>query len=374
MSKYRFNIIDRQAIHEAHERKCFYCGEIVYFSELQIDHIIPETLLDKEDDYKALVKRLSLPNSFNINSYYNWVPTHSKCNNRKSGELFQDSAIIFYLDLARRKVAKVLSLVKKINKRLESDTLLTTISFALAENIIEFSDIQDVIKEYDAQSEQFRLHSELEFIDRIYRNWINQNDFSELMVLPVKTGSTENEGLVLTHPYDSTIQFTVRSCHEYFEYTDKGYYPYSNYSIKMSAFFKRTCGLIQALKYATIPSLSYISEQNVSIKNYELLPLSLLESFAPDTSELIKSLPNATIKDWIEEGQIKIVKEFENGFQLEISGEGFMMIELLRADLNNDNIEDMLVFCYNYATEGTFGFGYTTKLSRKGVEKMFEKI
>ena len=89
MSKYRFNIIDRQAIHEAYERKCFYCGEIVYFRELQIDHIIPESLLDKEDEYKALVKRLSLPNSFNINSYYNWVPTHSKCNNRKVVNYFK---------------------------------------------------------------------------------------------------------------------------------------------------------------------------------------------------------------------------------------------------------------------------------------------
>lgn len=374
MSKYRFNIIDRQAIYESHERKCFYCGEIVYFRELQIDHIIPETLLDKEDEYKALVKRLRLPNSFNINSFYNWVPSHSKCNNRKSGELFQDSAIIFYLDLARRKVATVLSLVKKINKRLESDKLLTTISFALAENLIEFSDIQNVIKEYDAGSEQFRLHSELEFIDRIYRNWINQNDFTELMVLPVKTGSSENEGLVLTHPDDSTIRFTVKNCQEYFEYTDKGYYPYTNYSIKMSAFFNRTCGLIQEIKHATIPSLSYISEQNVSIKNYELLPLSLLESFNPDTRELIENLPNATFKDWIDIGQIKIIEEFENGFHLEISGEGFMMIELLRADLNNDNIEDILVFCYDYATEGTFGFGNTTKLSRKGVEKLFEKI
>jgi len=374
MSKYRFNIIDRQAIYEAYEKKCFYCGEIVYFRELQIDHIIPETILDKEVEYKALVKRLRLPNSFSVNSYYNWVPAHSKCNNRKSGELFQDSAIIFYLDMARRKVTTVLSLVKKINKRLESDKLLTTISFALAGNLIKFSDIQNVIKEYDTRSEQFRLHSELEFVDRIYRNWINQNDFTELMILPVKTGSSENEGLVLTHPDDSTIKITARNCQEYFEYTDKGYYPYTNYSIKMSAFFNRTCGLIQALKYATIPSLSYISEQNVSIKNYELLPLSLLESFSPDTSELIESLTNATFKDWIDDGQITIIKEFGNGFQLEISGEGFMMIELLRADLNNDNIEDVLVFCYDYATEGTFGFGYTTKLSRKGADKMFEKI
>jgi hypothetical protein len=71
---------------------------------------------------------------------------------------------------------------------------------------------------------------------------------------------------------------------------------------------------------------------------------------------------------------MKIVKEFENGFQVEISGEGFMMIELLRADLNNDDIEDILVFCYDYATEGTLGFGYTTKLSRLGADKMFEKI
>lgn len=368
------NIIDRQAIYEAYERKCFYCGELIYFRELQIDHIIPETLLDKPEQYKALAKRISLPTTFEINSYQNWVPAHSKCNNRKSGELFPDSAIIFYLDLAKRKVKTIESLVRKISNRLQSETLLTTISFAVAEHLIAFSDIKDVIKNYDDKSQQFCLYSELEFVDRVYRNWINQNDFTELLLLPVKTGSSENEGLILCHPDNSTIKQTVRNCKEYFEFTDKGYYPYTTYSIKMSAFFERTCGLIQALKSASIPTLSYISESNVSITNFELMPLSIIDSFNPDTSELIESLPGKTFKDWIDEGRMTIIEKFEYGFHIEFEGEGYMMIEMIRADLNDDNIEDVLVFCYDYATEGTLGFGYTTKLTRTGVNKMFERI
>lgn len=50
------------------------------------------------------------------------------------------------------------------------------------------------------------------------------------------------------------------------------------------------------------------------------------------------------------------------------------MIEMLRADLNNDDIEDVLVFCYDYAIKGTMGFGFTKMLSRKGVNLKFEKI
>ncbi|HEY5590348.1 MAG TPA: HNH endonuclease signature motif containing protein [Paludibacter sp.] len=375
MGKYKFSLVERQSLYEAYDKKCFYCGELVYFRELQIDHIVPENLLSDIDNLNQYIQESKLADSFIINSYFNWVPTHSRCNNRKSGEVFTLVTTLYYLGLVERRMKKIQAIENAIKAKLESDILITTIVFALAENKVDFSDVKNLIANYNQENKvKFGLISELEFVDRVYRNWINQNDFDELVYLPVKTGSLDNEGVILTDPKDSKIKVNVKNCKDYFYYIDKEYYPYTNYSIKTCAFFERTCGLIQALKQATIPSFSYITDSKVSINNFELLPLKLFPSFSPDTSELIDSLPNLTFKDLIEDGNICIIEQFENGFRIEYSGQGLIMIELLRADLNNDNIEDILIYCYTYAIEGSMGFGFTEIISRLTNESKFSKI
>jgi hypothetical protein len=375
MNKYKFNLIERQSLYEAYDKRCFYCGELVYFRELQIDHVVPENLIYNKKEYETFKKQSGLSDSFQINSYQNWVPSHSRCNNRKSGAMFDQKTTLYYLELVKRKIDKILKIESSIKSKLDSDILLTTITLALSENKLDFSEIKSLVAQYDkTEKAKFRLFSELEFVDRLYRNWISQNDFEELLELPVKTGSPDNEGVVLTDPNDSSLKVSVKNCQEYFYYTNKGYYAYTTYSMKMSAFFERTCGLIQALKNATIPSFNFISGSNISINNFELLPLTLFHSFTPETEDLIGSKTGLTFQDWINDGSFKIIELLENGFHIVHSGEGFIMVELLRADLNDDNVEDILVFCYSYATEGTLGFGYTNIITRLSDESKFTEI
>jgi hypothetical protein len=142
----------------------------------------------------------------------------------------------------------------------------------------------------------------------------------------------------------------------------------------MSAFFERTCGLIQALKNATIPSFSHITDSNISINNFELMPLTLFKSFTSEAEDFKGSKTELTFLDWIEDGSFIIIEQFEKGFHIVHSGEGLIMVELLRADLNDDNIEDILIFCYSYATEGTLGFGYTNTITRLDCESKFIEI
>ena len=194
------------------------------------------------------------------------------------------------------------------------------------------------------------------------------------MELPVKTGSPQNEGVFLTDPDDSSIKVNVKNCKEYFYYTNRGYYALTTYSMKMSAFFERTCGLVQALKNATIPSFNYITDSNISINNFELLPLTLFHCFTPEIEDIIGANTELTFQDWIEDGSFKIIEQFERGFHIVHSGEGLIMVELLRADLNYDNIEDILIFCYSYATEGTLGFGYTNTITRLDSKSKFIEI
>lgn len=375
MKKYKFNLIERQCLYEVYDRRCFYCGELVYFRELQIDHIVPENLIQNKSKYQVFMMESGLSNSFQINSYSNWVPSHSRCNNRKSGAMFDLKTTLYYLGLVERKIEKILKIENSIKSKIDSDILLTTITLALSENKLDFSEIKSLVSLYDKTDKaKFRLSSELEFVDRLYRNWISQNDFEELLELPVKTGSPQNEGVFLTDPDDSSIKVNVKNCKEYFYYTNRGYYALTTYSMKMSAFFERTCGLVQALKNATIPSFNYITDSNISINNFELLPLTLFHCFTPEIEDIIGANTELTFQDWIEDGSFKIIEQFERGFHIVHSGEGLIMVELLRADLNYDNIEDILIFCYSYATEGTLGFGYTNTITRLDSKSKFIEI
>lgn len=373
MSKYKFNLIERQSLWEAHDKKCFYCGELVYFRELHIDHIVPENLINNESKLKDFISESGLPNTFEINSYVNWVPCHSRCNKRKGGEMFELHTTLYYLDLARRKIEKIRRIESSINSKLHAEKLSFSIALALSENKISASEIKDLLAQYDKDKAKFKLLSELEFVNRVYRNWISQGDFTELLKQPVKTGSPENDGVSLTGPDDSEI-INVKTCEEYFDYIKKGFYARTTYDMKMEAFFERTCGLIKAIGEATIPTFNYISDSKVSINNFELLPLSLFKSFVPDTRRQIKSLEGLTFQDWIDNGNFEIIEQFENGFKIVHSGEGLLMIELLRADLNNDNVEDVLVHCYSFATGGTLGVGYNNILSRQTTESKFKEI
>ena len=66
MAQQTFSIIDRRAFWEAHYRKCAYCGELVRFLALQIDHVIPESLASKPDDLAAAKSAYGLPDDFDL--------------------------------------------------------------------------------------------------------------------------------------------------------------------------------------------------------------------------------------------------------------------------------------------------------------------
>ncbi len=53
---------------------------------------------------------------------------------------------------------------------------------------------------------------------------------------------------------------------------------------------------------------------------------------------------------------------------------GQQLIEVARADLNGDGIEDILLFEYCYATHGTLGYGGVRILTRTGPSKRFEDV
>lgn len=91
MSKYKFNSAEKYTIWHTHGFKCYWCGEPLELMNLSIDHLLPESLKDKPDEFQRTKTHYLLPATFKINDFCNWVPTHSNCNSRKSKSIFSNS-------------------------------------------------------------------------------------------------------------------------------------------------------------------------------------------------------------------------------------------------------------------------------------------
>jgi hypothetical protein len=77
-------VAERYGVWVAHDRKCKLCGEPVEYVDLEIDHYFPEHLQDARDALSQIINEFALPDDFEINSFANWVPAHTRCNRDKS--------------------------------------------------------------------------------------------------------------------------------------------------------------------------------------------------------------------------------------------------------------------------------------------------
>lgn len=83
------------------------------------------------------------------------------------------------------------------------------------------------------------------------------------------------------------------------------------------------------------------------------------------------ALTGKTYQDLVDEGILAVKRVSSNLLEVE-AAMGQTLIEAVRADLNNDGVEDMLLFEYCYATKGTLGYGNVIILTRKTPNSLFE--
>ncbi|WP_276309646.1 HNH endonuclease, partial [Peribacillus acanthi] len=64
----------RRAIFEVYDSKCFYTGDPLDFSNMELDHIIPRSYKEKVIGLKKIIKDCDLPRDFHVDSLINLVP------------------------------------------------------------------------------------------------------------------------------------------------------------------------------------------------------------------------------------------------------------------------------------------------------------
>ena len=248
-------------------------------------------------------------------------------------------------------------------------TIICLLVFILSYHIVH---AQQLLKQ--GSDVIFELIESMKFADGTEVKSIAKDDIDSLRDLPVRLGENKGiDGVTLSKRKVGKIH--VRTCREYDEARKKGYYPLSTFDITMATFFKKPCGLLNALANASLPQKRFISDAEVGIANVELLAYSLFPYFGDSKSpQEAKKDSETTYQQKIETGELVVKEKSLHVLIIEKPGMGQSLRELVRADFNNDGIEDVLLFEYHWATEGTHRFGGIIVLTRKSMNGKFEVV
>ena len=264
------------------------------------------------------------------------------------------------------------------NRRNLSCSLLCLLFFIFSYSIVEAEEPSSAGKAEQESEVIFQLIEPIRFADGREVKSIAQSEIDGLRDLPVSFGENKGiDGVTLTKILGirKAEEVHVRTCREYDAARKNGYEPLSTFDITMATFFKKPCGLLNALANASLPRESFISDAEVGIANVELLPFSVFAYVGDGKSpEETKRDSETTYQQKIETGELVVKEKSENVLIIEEPGMGQSLQELVRADFNNDGVEDILLFEYHWATEGTLRFGGIMVLTRLSMNGKFQVL
>ena len=148
MAKRRFSDAERYAVFTLHSERCYMCGKPLDLLTMEVDHIIPESLLESPEKMKEVIDGYCLPNAFDLQSFENWLPSCTPCNGRKSVRVFNATTRI-QLDLqsASEKAPKARKLAQQLISKKVASRAWNTIKRAGAGGTLDDS-VLAAIKEF----------------------------------------------------------------------------------------------------------------------------------------------------------------------------------------------------------------------------------
>ncbi len=171
MAKYKFKQSERFAVWKTHGEKCFWCAEPLCLQETTVDHVLPETLLSKDDELSRIKLLFGLSDSFDINSYENWVPAHQHCNGAKRDTIFKASEVMLaILERVSAKAQNAVNHQERIENNRRVGEALTKVQVLYDENKIKKEDLIAIFSDND--TEEKKLSEKLEeLILRVDPSW-----------------------------------------------------------------------------------------------------------------------------------------------------------------------------------------------------------
>jgi 5-methylcytosine-specific restriction endonuclease McrA len=343
--------VERIAIWTAHSKKCAYCGEPIKYPDLEIDHILPQSIAKSPDKLNQLISQLALPSDFSIFDLRNLLSVHRACNSRKGDKVFNESNARFFLEIADHKLTRIEDLISKLELEASRDKLLALVRAALQSGNTDLGELLDTVSETD----KFPLNATIHFESGSWDVVADSERINGLLDERVDLNAQGYEsGARLTDGKGSDI--SVSTCREYRAAIRAGYYPSDNVNLRASFVLATTSAILEAASCARLAPISYIRSPRHGVTNFSLLPATLAPTKRSDRSDIVSLSGCTTIQELVEAGSISARILSDTSIEIECQDQGIVLTELMRADFDNNGVEEILVKSHFYIKSGTLRF------------------
>lgn len=361
----------RRAIWEAWDKKSAYTGEPVTWTQLHIDHVIP---IAQPQLLHALQAKGLAPAVFDINGFENLLPSFNFQNQGKSAKQMEERALIYYLELARQKKPEI---VKRVAARLRSSEQIKSYLALKAASEINDVTLEEMVSVFAHQFDgnvTLRITPEIEGAQSATAN---SAVAALLMDKPFALGrGTVTEVILHSSNGDSA---TCRTSNEFIRAQELGYFPHTQTEIKIASMANETTEALRAIRDSSFAEESALREPIVKLKHFDRWAAEWVTEGLFEPKEVDRAAGLLTVADALNAGicEVDSLGDHEVRFIVH-SGLDVMMRESMRADLDGDRWEEILVFHYLSAARagGSFGGGQAVmaKIGDDGLLHMKEYL
>jgi 5-methylcytosine-specific restriction endonuclease McrA len=142
MSNQAFTPPFREALWEAHNRKCLHCGRELLYTELRVDHLLPEYLQSDSDEREEILKLVGLPLDFDVLAKQNLAPSCGDCNDKKGTTILAAGSLAILVAKVRAKIPEVEKREADRKAAKELDSILRAVARAVDGDTFSVQDLK----------------------------------------------------------------------------------------------------------------------------------------------------------------------------------------------------------------------------------------
>jgi 5-methylcytosine-specific restriction endonuclease McrA len=368
VAQQRFSDIQRRALWEAHRKRCLHCGEPLLFKELVIDHVIPEKTAKDANRLDNLRISHGLGADFDIAGDENLAPACHSCNTDKIDRLLSPERAALILTRVEARLPKVNRLKAIYQKQANDDDVMLGVSVALEKGLISPDEVGNILTRYETGDPEVNLYRSLQFVGGVSVAALRRSEVGRLFDEPL--------ALLNCHPAHLDVKHSdgrrreIRTTREYRDAIAQGFIPTCNAMVKIATLFDLPLAVFTAIEQAQPARVSFIREPRTGIIDLKYMPVSML----PKGQISQEDGDCKTLEEIQRKGNLKVILSISHSLHIEYGYFSRIIVEIMRADLNEDGIEDILVYWYDSSLQGTYGDGGTFVLTRRTTDAPFERL
>jgi hypothetical protein len=149
---------------------------------------------------------------------------------------------------------------------------------------------------------------------------------------------------------------TVATCRQFDAAERDGYEFTSNFDNKMSGFLVRACGLLDAVISARPAVHSFVDSPRVGVGDIGSISSAVLPAFPWESDDETARRARRSIAELVREQRCTVTERTSLELRIRCGNMLLALEELLRADIDDDGYQDILVSPYIGALDGTFSY------------------